>query len=159
VNYGVGEAAWAAAVSLCRAAAVSVCLQWPGLPQLRVAVGGGGLVAVGGTGVRVAVGGMGVLVRVAVGVFVALGAGGLAVAVKAGRVALAASVGVADEPTSVKETANVLPDVGEGPGVSVLVGDGEAVGGNGLSPGARVCVAVGGEVGKMSPRENGVGVP
>jgi hypothetical protein len=83
-NYGVGEAAWAAAVwaaavSLCRAAAVSVCLQWPGLPQLSVAVGGGGLVAVGGAGVRVAVGGMGVLVRVAVGAVVALGAGALAV--------------------------------------------------------------------------------
>lgn len=119
-----------------------------------VAVGGGGLVAVGREGVLdgAAVGGTGVNVRVAVAVKAL-------VAVGAGREALAATVGVGDEATSVKETANVLPEVGEGPGVGVLVGDGEAVGGNGLSPGPSVRVVVGGEVGKTSPRSNGVGVP
>jgi hypothetical protein len=81
------------------------------------------------------------------------------VLVGAGRVALAANVGVGDEPTTVRVTVEALPEVGEGPGVGVLVGDGEAVGGNGLSPGPSVCVAVGGEVGKTSPRSNGVGVP
>jgi hypothetical protein len=113
-------------------------------------------VLVGGTGVFV-----GAAVGTAVGTDVALGPAEI---VRAGvGVGLAAMVAVGG-PTSVWETTRVLPPVGEGPAVGtwladfVSVGDGVAVGGKGLSPGARVRVGAGGEVGKMSPNASGVGV-
>jgi hypothetical protein len=118
-------------------------------------VGGGGFVLVGGAGV---------LVRTAVATVVALGPGGLAVrvraavAVGAGRVALEGAVFVADGSTGRRMTS-VLPKVGDGPGVGDRVGEGVAVGGKGLSPGASVRVAAGGNVGKTRPNPSEVGVP
>ena len=116
-------------------------------------VGGGGFVLVGG---------IGVLVGTAVGAIVALGAAGLAVpealvGAGPGEVALAVTAVVAEGSTGRRMTS-VLPEVGEGPEVAVRVGEGVAVGGKGLSPGARVRVGAGGDVGKNNPKGRGVGV-
>jgi len=129
--------------------------------------GGGAevFVAAGGAEVFVA-GGTGVLV--AAGTSVALGGGppvgGTAlVPVGGGAEALATGVDVGP-PTSVRRMGNGPPpvgdgpSVGEGPNVEVCVGEGVAVGGWGLSPGASVLVAAGGEVGKTSPKASSVGV-
>jgi len=119
-----------------------------------VLVGGGGFVLVGGTGV---------LVGTAVGAIVALGAAGLAVpealvGVAPGEVALPVTPAVAEGSTGRRMTS-VLPEVGDGPGVGDRVAEGIAVGGKGLSPGARVRVGAGGDVGKNNPKGRGVGVP
>jgi len=141
------------------------------LTGFEVCVGaGGGLVevggtevlvapAVGGTGVRVAVGGPGVAVRVAVGNAGLAVPGKAVVGVGPGEVALAAIAVVGDGPTSVRRMTSVLPKVGDGPKVGVRVGEGAAVGGKGLSPGAGVRVAAEGDVGKTRPNPSEVGVP
>src|SRR3990170_2143553 len=53
-------------------------------------------------------------------------------------VTLAATAVVGTGPTSVREMTCGSPEVAEGPGVGVRVGEGVALGGEGLSPGARV---------------------
>ena len=133
-------------------------MQALGFTGLGVLVGSGALVFVGGGGL-VLVGGTGVLVGAEVGAEVALGPDvwvTAPVGVGAGWEAVAA---VGDDPTSVCRMTSVLPEVGEGPEVAVRVGEGVAVGGKGLSPGARVRVAAGGDVGKTRPNPSEVGVP
>jgi len=125
-----------------------------------VFVGGGGFVLVGGAEVVVgaAVGGPGVAVRVAVGAAGLAVPGRAVVGVGPGEVALPVTAVVADGSTGRRMTS-VLPKVADGPKVAVRVGEGVAVGGKGLSPGARVRVGAGGDVGKNNPKGRGVGVP